>query len=406
MTSRRAVSHPAADPSIAPYLAAFAVLGVCLPLLGPAITHLRDRLDQGVGAIGVLFTLQALGGLVGSVVGGRAVDRLGGHRTLGVGLGLCALGALGMSALPSLAGVGVAVAVLGVGAGAIDVAANTLVMWSRSARSGPALNALHLCFGLGALAVPLAVDRSLASTGTLWPVAIAASVAAVAVVALLVQHREPVAPATHQAPTRPAPTTGLLAVLAVFFVLYVGAEVAFGGWVHTYAEEVELGDTTVAALLTAWFWLAFTSGRVLAVRVSRAVAPAPLLVASCVVALSGAGLLVLGGGAAAVVWIGTAAYGGGLGPQFATAVALTDRHLEMTGSATAWIIGGSSLGALVLPWGVGVLMDRHGADALPAASLVAMGLVSAGALVLGRLLRSVERDYRAGRQRRVAQGET
>ncbi len=393
------------DPSVTAYLASFVVLGLCLPLLGPAITHLRERLDHGVGTIGILFTVQAFGGLLGSVAGGRTVDRLGGHRTLAAGVGFAALGTIGVPASPSLAAVGLAVAVVGLGAGVIDVAANTLVMWSRPARSGPALNALHLCFGVGALATPLVVNRSVAWTGTLWPVAALVAVATVGVLALLARHREPVAPSARPVRSRPVPSVGPLGALAVFFVVYVGTEVAFGGWVHTYAEQIGLGDATAASLLTAWFWLTFTGGRLLAVRVSQTVPPGPLLVASCLLAAGGAGVLVLGDGGAGAVWVGTAAFGLGLAPQFATAVALADRHLEMTGSATAWIMVGSSLGAFALPWCVGILMDRHGAAALPVASLAAMVAVTTVAVLLGRLLGSVERDYRAGLGRPFAEGE-
>jgi hypothetical protein len=54
-------------------------------------------------------------------------------------------------------------------------------------------------------------------------------------------------------------TVGLLALAAMFFVLYVGLEVGFGGWIHTYGEEIDFSPAG-ATWLTALFWTSFTIG--------------------------------------------------------------------------------------------------------------------------------------------------
>ena len=45
---------------------------------------------------------------------------------------------------------------------------------------------------------------------------------------------------------------------ASFFLLYVGLEVGFAGWVPTYGEELRLSDVGVT-WLTATFWIGFTA---------------------------------------------------------------------------------------------------------------------------------------------------
>ncbi len=51
----------------------------------------------------------------------------------------------------------------------------------------------------------------------------------------------------------------------LFFFLYVGAEVGFGGWIFTYAVALDLGSETAAAYLTSAFWGALTFGRLLTI---------------------------------------------------------------------------------------------------------------------------------------------
>ena len=60
---------------------------------------------------------------------------------------------------------------------------------------------------------------------------------------------------------------------ALFLFFYVGAEVAFGGWVATYAVALQLASAVGAAYLTAGFWCAFTVGRLLAIPLATRVPP-------------------------------------------------------------------------------------------------------------------------------------
>ena len=49
----------------------------------------------------------------------------------------------------------------------------------------------------------------------------------------------------------------------MFFLLYVGVELGFAGWIFTYGEEMGIGGARGPALLTALFWIGFTGGRLL-----------------------------------------------------------------------------------------------------------------------------------------------
>jgi fucose permease len=97
------------------------------------------------------------------------------------------------------------------------------------------------------------------------------------------------------------------------------------------------------------------------------------------------------------VWVGAGLFGATVSPQFPTMIAVADRRLGLTGSITAWIIAGTGLGSLTLPWLIGVLLDRAGARAMPATVAVLATASLVWAVVLtARLLPAG--DQQPGRQ--------
>jgi FHS family Na+ dependent glucose MFS transporter 1 len=344
------------------YLASFLVVGLALSVLGPALTELRDRTGSGIGGIGILFVGQSIGYVVGSLIGGRLYDRFLGHRVFAGALLLLAVGLALVPSFDTIDGLLIAFVLIGLGASTADVGANAMLMWKLGAGSGRAMNLLHLCFGLGALAAPLVVHVGLD---------VAARTAGVLCIvfagwALTV----PSPPPPHAAREEHTDTTvPLLALLGLFFVLYVGLEVAFAGWIKTYGEEISFSELA-ATWLTTTFWIGFTLGRLLASAIAHSVLPDRILVAASMASVVAAVVMIVGDGSTATVWIGTILMGVGTAPQFPAMLTLAERRIHVTGSATAWFVGGAGLGGLIFPWTVGRIFDVHGAASLPWAALV------------------------------------
>ena len=55
--------------------------------------------------------------------------------------------------------------VLGLAEGVVDVGGNALLVWVHRERVGPFLNAMHFCFGAGALLAPLVIAQAVLLTG-------------------------------------------------------------------------------------------------------------------------------------------------------------------------------------------------------------------------------------------------
>jgi FHS family Na+ dependent glucose MFS transporter 1 len=69
-------------------------------VLGPPLPRLAEGTHTELGSMGVLFTFLSLGYVLGSLVGGRRLDRLSGNRVL---TGALILMASAMGLLPLMA---------------------------------------------------------------------------------------------------------------------------------------------------------------------------------------------------------------------------------------------------------------------------------------------------------------
>jgi MFS transporter, FHS family, Na+ dependent glucose transporter 1 len=348
--------------SVRLYLASFLIVGMSLSVLGPALTELRDKSGAGIGGIGVLFMGQSLGYVCGSILGGRLYDRFDGHRVFAGALLLLAAGLFVIPSFDTRAGLFAAFVLTGLGGAVTDLGANTMLMWELKAAGGRAMNLLHLFFGIGALAAPLLVYAGLAVATR--------SGSALCLVLAAWSFRVP-------APQRPAAareehtdtTIGLLALLGLFFTLYVGTELGFAGWIKTYGEEIEF-TSLAATWLTTVFWIGFTLGRAVASAVAHRVTPLVILWVSCSVTVVAAVVLIAGGGATAPVWVGTVIMGAATAPQFPAMMNFAEQRIRVTGAAITWFVGGAGMGGLIFPWVVGHWFDHSGATALPWAMLV------------------------------------
>jgi len=148
-----------------PYFAAFLALGVALSFFGPALPTLRDQTGATLGQLGLVFAAQSVGGLIGSIVAGRLFRRLGGPHLIAVAVFVLAASIALLATAGELALVIALGAVMGLGAGTMDVSANTVAptLVEPDDLVG-SMNALHMCFAIGALCTPLVVGLSVALT--------------------------------------------------------------------------------------------------------------------------------------------------------------------------------------------------------------------------------------------------
>jgi FHS family Na+ dependent glucose MFS transporter 1 len=365
------------------YLAMLAV-GLVAASLGPTLGNLAAQTNSDVNAISNLFIARPLGYLLGSFLFGRLHDRWPGHSLI-VAASLSVAAALAVAPLLSSLWLLLALmVVLGVAEAGLEVGPNALLMWQYGEKSGPYLNGLHFCFGLGAFVAPLVVAlNGGALTATYWTLAVLALPPAL----WLVTRPSPPLPAPVPASAeRPGANVWLLALCFLFFLLYVGGEVGFGNWIYSYAVALGLTNKVTAAYLNSAFWGMLTVGRLLSIPLATRLRPRTVLALDLAGSALGAGLVLFANGPV-MVWAGTLLTGLSMASVFPTLLNFAGRRVTLTARITGLFFVGGSLGAMLLPRLTGFLFEPVG----PRVALVVVLSAVMGQALVYLVLRRVER---------------
>ncbi len=342
------------------YYFAFIALGLVTASLGPTLPDLAEHTQSQLSEISYLFTARSSGYLIGSFQSGRLYDRLPGNPVAGFAMITMATMMVLVPMLPLLWVLLMAMLVLGLAEGALDVGGNTLLVWVHRHRVGPFMNALHFFFGVGAFLSPIIISQAVLISGDInwayWTLALFI----LPVGAWLFRLPSPAAPAQSENQQGAKANHRLIAWIVVFLFLYVGAEVSYGGWIFTYTVRKGLSGERVAALLTAAFWGALTLGRLLTIPAAARVKPNTVLWSSLFGCLISVGAILLWPASLAAAWLGTLGIGASMAAIFPTTLSLAQRHMAISGQTTGWFFVGASSGGMFLPWLIGQFIETGG----------------------------------------------
>lgn len=377
------------------YYVVFLIIGLSAAIMGPTLPWLADNVAVPLSQISILFSAKSLGGLVGSAFGGRLFDRRPAHP---VAAGLLLIMAITLALIPlgrQLWVLALIVFVLGVGDITLDLGGNTLLMWVHGSRVAPFMNGLHFFFGVGAFLAPVLVAQAI-SAGSVQAAYWLLALIVLPVAIVLLRLSSPTAPRREEATVDGREVSRRLAFLvALFFVLYVGAEVSFGGWLYSYAVALGLATEVGAAYLTSAFWGALTIGRLLAVPISTRVGPRYILLVALLGCLACLGTILLLRESALALQVGVFGLGLCMAPVFPTMLSFAERRMAITGQVTGWFFVGASLGSMILPWISGQLFTRFS----PYAAMAAIAGAVLGAFIVYLVLTAFsQRKYTGLRQ--------
>jgi len=352
------------------YYLSFIILGASTAASGPSLPKLAEHTSSGLDRISLIFVFGSLGYLIGSYFGGRAYDRVPGHRLMAIALLAIGLASVLIPIAPVLWMLLAAMFLSGLAGGIVDVGSNTLLLWTHGKSAGPFMNGLHFFFGVGSFIAPLLLARVLIQTGDIhwlfWTVAIAC-------LPLAIWYWFLSEPSTHtEAQERnnvPLPVLPVL-LMVILFVLYVGLELGFANWIYTYALTLDLGTVVTSAYLTSGFWGAFTFGRLLGVWVSTRARSQAILFADLIGCAISTLIIMLWKDSSLALWVGSIGLGLSMASIFPTFLMLAGERMEVTGAMTGWFLVGSGAGSMLLPWLIGQIFVRTGAGAMTIVLLI------------------------------------
>lgn len=342
------------------YFATFTALGMSIAVIGPTLPGLAEQTQSQLNQISILFTAHSLGYLTGSFLGGRFFDRLPSHPIMGGMLVVLAIMLALVPITPLLWLLALAVFIAGASGGGLDVGGNLMLVWAHRRNVGPYMNGLHFFFGVGAFLTPIIMAQAVLITGSYqwgyWVVALLILLPA----AWLMRLRSPVIQTQIQENTSGNEKSKLIALMVLFFFLYVGAEASFAGWIYTYSRSLNLASETNAAYLTSVFWGALMLGRLLAIPLAVRFRSSVLLWVDLVGCMLSMLLILAIPFSPIVLMFGTVGVGLSMASMFPTMMTLAEKRLGLSGKITGWFLVGSSLGGMTIPWFIGQLFEGVG----------------------------------------------
>ncbi|KAM9317154.1 sodium-dependent glucose transporter 1 [Gastrophryne carolinensis] len=363
--------------------AAFLGLGMAISVIGPTFPDLAENVGSSVGNISFIFVGRSLGYFGGSILGGVLFDLMNQHLLLALSMmATCA----GLFVVPwckqaiFLTGV---MCIVGISMGFLDTGGNIVILNTWGDESGPHVQALHFSFALGALLSPilsrlipkilpletrldeanktvveqpdvLGIKKSMLSYTVIATYIMLVSL----FLFILYGKTQSSRTATQGAEEKLRVAkhhNALIFLLFLFFFCYVGAEVAYGSYIFTYASQsVHLGHDESAGL-NSIFWGVFAAVRGLAICFATCLYPGTMLLLSVIGCTASSLFLLLFNKDRLVLWIGSALYGASMATTFPSGVSWIQQYTTIGGKSASLFVIGAALGEMAIPASVGYI---------------------------------------------------
>ncbi|XP_062415531.1 sodium-dependent glucose transporter 1 [Pungitius pungitius] len=373
--------------------ASFLGLGMSISVLGPTFEDLAVNVKRNISNISYIFVGRSAGYIGGSLFGGLLFDYMNPHLLLGFSM---LMTSVGMCVIPfckqALLLTGL-MSSIGISMGILDTGGNVLILNTWEEQAGPHMQALHFSFAAGAFASPIIAKLLFGPDGnsstviapsnsnstphapgepvhsksstfkSMWAyVVIGSYICLVSFLFFVLYCRSGAARdrarASAAKPLVAKHHVALIALLCFFFFSYVGAEVAYGSFIFTFAKDYARMNPSEAAGLNSWFWAAFATCRGLAIFFATCMHPGTMILLSLVGSTLSSLLLCLFSRDRVALWVGTGLYGASMATTFPSGISWVEQYTTVTGRTASAFVVGAALGEMVLPALVGFLLGK------------------------------------------------
>lgn len=368
----------------------FFSMGLGTGIIGPTLLKFREQLNIPLDRVVYIVFTRSGGFLIGTLLGGTLIDRYSsfGRTFLSCSVGLMCLATLVIPFIYNLIPMILVHLIWSFSAGVVDNLAQILTIRHYENKNfSPYLQAVHGAFGIGALLSPLIIAPFLQKTSAIdqwhcayWFIGLLHVPNLVWILVYAIRDEflakktrqldlenkefvsEGIIPSNDNeqkllAKEFPRRMMFVLILITVFLLLYVGAESAFGAYLHTYASLHLHFEKDVAAYLNSLFWTSFAFGRLCGIPLSIKFSPLQMIsvdLIGCVLSLT---LLFIFNHQSTILWIGSILYGLSVASIYPSAIAYTETHMTITGKRMSILAVGGSAGDALIPLLIGYSMN-------------------------------------------------
>ena len=350
---------------------AFIAIGIAEAGLGVLLPSILREYNLNPATITLLFVSQISGYILAALTSSVVNSRLGLGKMLFFAASMLTM-ALGIYALsPTWLLMVAAGNLFGLGIGLIDAGINTAI--AQDERSTNLIGLLHGFYGIGALS-GAAIATTLLAIGMNWRqvygvLAGIVSLLMVSVFAAII-YRYP--SLTKSKAASPAPAwqnlgrslqTPLVLLTGLMLLIYVGLEASISNWAYI----VQVSDRQTSALVAGYsisaYWLGLTVGRFMLGYFLRSLGAVRVISMSLVLLMIG----LVAWWQLPAQWISLPMIGFALAPIFPATIWLIPKQLpaSLVPAAISFATSAASIGAAMIPSGVGWIASRSGLNVIP-----------------------------------------
>lgn len=343
------------------YFAGLASFGIMVASWGPVLPFIAEQTGTNLGDMGLVITARAIGVFTFSMFGARVYDRVPGHPLLGGAMLMIAAVFALVPMVNELWQLLVMIFIMGLGLGLVSVGSNALLAWVHPENLGSWMNGMSFSNSIGSLLAPILITAILTATGHIrwafWILALL--IGSLGIYSLFVP-----SPTIRKSKSETSAggriNFGKILPFALFFVLYVSAEVSFGGWLYTYTITLHPEAVTGAGILTSAFFAAMAVGRLAAVPLSTRLRPRAILLIDLLGAIASLILILALPSSLTALWVGTIGYGFFMSSIFPTWMTFADNRIQVNGKIAGIFYGSGAVGSMSFPWLCGQIYKASG----------------------------------------------
>eukprot|EP00484_Ammonia_sp_Unknown_P028014 CAMPEP_0197047412 /NCGR_PEP_ID=MMETSP1384-20130603/22924_1 /TAXON_ID=29189 /ORGANISM="Ammonia sp." /LENGTH=600 /DNA_ID=CAMNT_0042479327 /DNA_START=96 /DNA_END=1898 /DNA_ORIENTATION=- len=169
---------------------------------------------------------------------------------------------------------------------------------------------------------------------------------------------------------------------AFFLAVYVGSEVAFGGYITTYSMQHLQASDSVGRYMSAVYWGGLSFGRLAAVYISKKLRPIHMLIFDLLGCFVAASILYIFESSLTATWCTSVLYGFFMASIFPCIFLIAEETVKIDGKYASIMIFGASLGEFIIPTTEGNLMHYFGVDKFSQITMVLVLILFAVMLAL------------------------
>ena len=242
--------------------------------------------------------------------------------------------------------------------GVFEVASNVLLIRMYKNNPAPYLNAMHFCFGVGAIIAPVLVGLNIEYYDSLTLSFMFFGL--LTIPALVALFFIPIKPAVDDAPivkrTKNSRQLKIVLTIHLFFFLYVLIEAGYSIWIFPFLREEELLNASQAGLFTSAFWLSFTLFRLVGIFLTIYFHPIKVMIWHGVASVIAMLIMMVAGNEIWMLWVGNIVMGAGLSIFFPCMLSYCETGFKIPPKDFSHFFASTTVGAMAGSWFLGQLL--------------------------------------------------